>query len=54
MSRYEDDNICELYEDWPPPWICTACEDQGWMMGPDGLVIPCTECSQELEMKDLG
>lgn len=35
-------------------FICSACEDQGLIEGPDGFAIPCTECSQPIELEDIG
>lgn len=36
-----------------PEFACSACEDQGLMVGPDDLAIPCTECSQPIELADI-
>lgn len=36
-----------------PEFNCCACEDQGLMMGQDGFVIPCTECSSPVELEDI-
>lgn len=40
-------------DDGEPEFICAACEDQGLIVGPDELAIPCTECSQPLELEDI-
>jgi hypothetical protein len=51
----DDEYLGELCEDYKG-WNCHACEDIGWLVFEDGyvvLVIPCTECSEEVSLYDL-
>lgn len=45
----------EPYES-EPEFECTACEDLGWLICYDcqhEIIIPCTECCQEVVLEDL-
>lgn len=42
----------EVEPDGYSTFYCDACNDIGWMEC-DCKVIPCTECSAEVELEDL-
>jgi hypothetical protein len=49
LESLDQEQIVEGYR-------CYACEDIGWLVFEDGyvvLVIPCTECSEEVTLGDL-
>lgn len=43
---------CPYCDAEEPEFLCDACEDLGWMDSPCGI-IPCTECSQPVEIEDI-
>jgi hypothetical protein len=44
---------CDDDGQWELEFLCSACEDQGWMLGPDDEVMPCTECSASIWLDDI-
>lgn len=34
-------------------FVCQACWDIGWLVGENDIIIPCTECCQEVTLDDL-
>ena len=51
-SPYDDPLYCKQEEE-EPEFFCEACEDVGWLMGPNECAWPCTECSQDVTLEDL-
>lgn len=48
----------DMGDDYEPEFFCDACNDIGWLLCEDcnleqPMVIPCTECSAEVELWDL-
>lgn len=56
-DSYDSWKLASPYDDWNEPeeflFGCSACEDQGLMLGPDDEVIPCCECSEPVTLDDL-
>lgn len=55
-AGYDAWKLQSPYDEWGEPEEdppCWGCLGEGWMVGPEDVVIPCTECSAEPELVDL-